>query len=145
MRVTSVLVVLLSSTVFAADLKPFQEEAKAAFDNQMKTIVAEVNTACGTSFVGVESDFENFDKKNFAQMPPGQTCSAITYALKTVCKSEPYKKVVMAKVKGLSCLMKAGSKSAFEFPSGVFTYNMVREKPPSGIDATNALKTELDK
>ncbi|MDP3234383.1 MAG: hypothetical protein Q8S33_10185 [Myxococcales bacterium] len=145
MRVLTLLGVLTSLSVFAADLKPVQEEAKAAFDKQMKSIVAEVNTACGTSFVDVTSDFENYDKKNFPQMPPGQTCSSITYALKTVCKSEPYKKAVMAKVKGLSCLMKAGSKTPYEFPAGVFTYNMVLEKQPTGIDATNALKTELDK
>jgi len=145
MRVLTVLAVLTSFTVLAADLKPFQEEAKAAFDKQMKSIVAEVNEACGTSFSEVKADFENYDKKNFPQMPPGQTCSTLTYAMKTTCQSAPYKKAVATKIKGLSCTMKPGAKNAFDFGGGVFTYNMVGEKQPSGIDATNALKAELDK
>jgi hypothetical protein len=145
MRLLPVAVVVTSFATFAADLKPVQEEAKLAFEKQMKSIVAEVNAACGTAFTEVKTDFENYDKKNFTQMPPGQTCSRLTYAMLTVCKSEPYKKAVASKVKGLSCDMKQTDKSAFEVSGGVFTHHMVNGKQVTGIDATNALKADLDK
>lgn len=135
---------LVSTTAFAADLKPKQAEAKAAFDTQMKDLVAEVNEACGTAFTEVKADFEHYDKANFPQMPPGQTCSTLTYAAKTVCKTEAYKAAFKSSIKGLACTMKAGAKP-FDFTGGVATFNMVGPKLPNGIEATDALKAELDK
>ncbi len=130
----------------AADLKPFQVEAKEAFDEQMKNIVAELNTACGTKFTDVKSDFEAFDKANFRQMPPGQTCSQLTYAVKETCKSPAYQKALQSKVKGLACLTApaaADAKDTFTMVDGVFTYRMTLKG--GGLDATKALKAELDR
>ena len=64
-----------SSVAFAADLKPSQEEAKTAFDKQWKAILEEVNAACGTKFDAVQTDFENWDKKNFVRTTAGTACS----------------------------------------------------------------------
>lgn len=141
---------LVSSLSFAADLKPVQEEAKGKFDKQAADLVTDVNAACGTSFQSITTDFENYDKADFNRNPPGAICSTLTYAVKTVCASAPYKKAFATKIKGLACVMGGNKldpkdfKSRFFVKDGVFTMKMDRDGA-GGIEATNLLKAELDK
>ena len=88
-RIVVGLVLVTSSLVIGADLKPGQEEAKIKFDKQAADLVSDVNGACGTNFKEIATDFENYDKADFNRNPPGAICSMITYAAKTTCASAP--------------------------------------------------------
>ncbi len=149
-RTVFISLALASSFVFAADLKPGQEEAKAKFDKQAADLVKDVNAACGTAFTTITTDFENFDKADFNRNPPGAVCSTLAYAVKTACSSAPYKKAFASKIKGLACLMGGNKtepkdfKSRFFVKEGVFTFKMDRDGS-GGIEATGLLKEELDK
>jgi hypothetical protein len=145
-----ILFVALSTTALAQDLKPFQEEAKGKFDNQLNKIVKEdVNGACGTAFEGVKTDFQNFKKEDFPRSTAGTLCTTLTYAMGEVCKVPAYKKVMAAKLKGLSCLMGGNAtdpkdvKARIYVKDGVFTYKMNADGG-GGIEATNILKAFLD-
>ncbi|MBL8950934.1 MAG: hypothetical protein JNK82_09175 [Myxococcaceae bacterium] len=138
------LTVMLVVVAAAPDLKPFQTEAKEAFDKQMKDLVGEVNTECGTKFTEVASDFQSYDKADFKQMSAGQTCSQLTYAVIQTCKSAAYKKAFVAKVKGLACLTaKTDAKAPYEVKDGVFTAHLT--VAGGGLQAKKALEAELDK
>ena len=149
MKTLVIAVLFVSSFAFAADLKPSQEEEKTAFDKQWKSILDEVNTACGTKFDAVKTDFENWDKKNFVRARAGTACSTLSYALKEICKSAPFKKAVESKVKELSCAFtgattdKKNSKANFELKGGVLTLHLDQDQGGSG--AVEAIKEFLDK
>lgn len=149
-RTVFVSLALASSFVFAADLKPGQEEAKLKFEKQAADLIKDVNAACGTSFTSIATDFENYDKADFNRNPPGAICSTLTYAVKTTCNSAPYKKAFAAKIKGLACLMGGNKTQPKDFAAryfvkdGVFTMKMDRDGS-GGIEATGLLKAELDK
>ena len=149
-RTVFISLALASSFVFAADLKPGQEEARVKFDKQAADMVKDVNAACGTNFTTIATDFENFDKADFNRNPPGAVCSTLTYAVKTTCNSAPYKKAFASKIKGLACMMGGNKtepkdfKSRFFVKDGVFTFKMDRDGS-GGIEATALLKEELDK
>jgi hypothetical protein len=128
-----------ASLAYAADLKPFQEEAKTKFEKQATGLLSDVNAACGTKIAKIDSDFENFDAKNFSRSQPGSVCSSMTYAIKEACKSEPYKKAFAKKVTGLSCLTAPGT--LMEMKGATLVNHMNQDKSPSTAD----LKAMLDK
>jgi len=136
---------LTASIAYAVDLKPFQEEAKTKFDSQASDFVTEINTACGTKFGPIKSDFENFDPKNFSGKQPGTVCSETAYNLGEICKVPAYKKAVVAKIKGLACLTKPTTGPGIDFPGGVLTQHMNKDKSTSGSDGQNLIKAFLDK
>ena len=149
-RILVGLVLVTSSLVIGADLKPGQEEAKIKFDKQAADLVNDVNAACGTNFKEIASDFENYDKADFNRNPPGSICSMITYAAKTTCASAPYKKAFASKIKGIACVMGGNKtdpkdvKARVFVKDGVLTYKMDRDGA-GGIEATAIIKAELDK
>lgn len=148
-RLTVAALALASSFAVAADLKPFQEEAKARFDKQAADLLKDVNAACGTSFSNIATDFEHFDKADFNRNPPGAVCSTMTYAVKQACASPAYKKAFVAKVKGLACVMGGNQtdpkdfKARFFVKDGVWTFKMDRDGS-GGIQAAELLKAALD-
>jgi hypothetical protein len=134
---------VFASLAVAADLKPFQEEAKIKFDKQAKDLVADVNAACGTKFATIGSDFENFDPKSFTRQQPGSVCSSFTYSLKELCKSEPYKKAFAAKVKDIACLNAPGA--LVEMKGATLANHMSQDKSAAGGEALKTIKAFLDK
>lgn len=150
-RILIALVASVSTSVAAQDLKPFQEEAKGTFDNQLTRIVKEeINVKCGTTFVGVKSDFENYKKDSFNKGSSiGTVCTTLTYAVGEVCKVPAYKKVFATKVKGLACVVGTDATDAKDFKArffvkdGVFTQKMVPDGG-GGIEAVKLLKEFLD-
>lgn len=136
---------IAASVAYAADLKPFQEEAKEKFDSQATSFITEINTACGTKFGPIKSDFENFDPKNFASKQAGTACSETAYNMGELCKVAAYKKAVVAKIKGIACLTKPSKGPAIDFPGGVLTQHMNQDKSTAGGDGINLIKAFLDK
>lgn len=150
MKATLLAALLTSTLAFAADLKPGQEEAKAAFDKQWKSLLADINTACGTKLDAVKTDFESYEKKNFTRATPGTVCSTLSYAMIQTCKSEPYKKAVVAKVKNLSCLFTGSNKDTKDgkenltLDGDTLTLRLDQDRTASGV-AVQTLKEALDK
>ncbi|MEO6954321.1 MAG: hypothetical protein ABI321_21155 [Polyangia bacterium] len=137
--------VALASVAYAADLKPAQEEAKTKFDVMAKSMTTEINAACGTKFDTIKTDFENYDASHFTRQAPGTVCSELTYDLKEICKSAPYKKALQSKIKTVSCMMKASSGPQLEVTRGGVVLHLNQDQSASGAVGINVIKAALDK
>lgn len=143
MRTPILMLLFFASIASAADLKPGQEEAKARFDDQATGLVADVNSACGTKYAKIDSNFEHFDKTKFTAVP-GTACSFLTYGLTETCKTPAYKKALLSKIQGIACVFSPGpGGKPLDLKQGTLTYYMDQGKPLKG--EVQAIKEILDK
>ncbi len=82
-----------------AGLKPFQEEAKAAFDKKLPDVLESLNKKCGTEISTVTTDFENLPAGD-----RGGACVEVIDGLGYFCEKPTYGKVFGKALTGISCL-----------------------------------------
>lgn len=132
-------VTLLSTSAFAEeDLKPAQEEAKAALEEQIEDALKATNDKCGTKLT-VKTDFQNFKPEDWSGTSFGSYCQAVIQGVEYMCERPAYKKAIAKKVTGLACLFggvkpaekKDGSNEGtlrnLSFDKGVLTYRMAKD------------------
>ncbi len=138
------------------DLKPFQEEAKAAFDEAMADPLKAANAACGTKIV-VKSEYEKFKADEWSGRSHYSWCVPLLEELKSMCETRPaYKKVITKAVHTVSCLF-SGVKPAqkddgsngftlrnLSLAKGVFTMHMAPDMANVNDNARATLEKALN-
>lgn len=145
---------LSSAAVAAPELKPFQEEAKADFDEAMAEPLKAANAACGLKLT-YSSEYEKFDAKVWAGTQHYSWCVPVLEEIKSICETRPaYKKVLVKKLKSVACLFtgvkpqeKNDGTSGFtirnmELKDGVFVFHMT---PEGQANFNYSAKTVLEK
>ena len=135
------------------ELKPFQEEAKAAFDEAMEQPLKDANAACGAK-ITVKSEYEKFNAETWSGRAHYSWCVPVLESVKAMCESRPaYKKALVKKLSTVSCMfsdVKPAEKSDgsnertlrnMTMAKGVFTFRMY---PDAGNIRDNA-KATLEK
>ncbi|MDC0711589.1 hypothetical protein POL68_24175 [Stigmatella sp. ncwal1] len=144
---------LLSTSAFAEeDLKPAQEEAKAAFEEQIEEYLKPTNEKCGTKLT-VKADFENFKAETWSASTFASYCGSVLEGIQSMCERPAYKKAISKKVKSVACLL-AGAKPAekndgsngaalrnMSLSNGVFTYHASQDQ----ANLSDNTKTTLEK
>ncbi|MFY2559684.1 hypothetical protein ACN469_18760 [Corallococcus terminator] len=147
-------VALLSLSAFAEeDLKPAQEEAKAAFEEQTSAVLQAANDKCGTK-LAVKTDFQNFKTEDWPNTSFSSYCEGAINAVTAMCERPAYKKAIAKKVTGVSCLF-GGVKPAdkkdtstngatlrnISLEKGTLTYHMSRDH----VNIEDNIKAALEK
>lgn len=106
----------ISSVAAAESLKERKanKEATEAFEK----VVADTNTACGSSLKG-EINFKSWNVKDTENISRSH-CDYGLDQIRSVCGDEEGKKAVKAKIKKYNC--KFGSKRAIDLKGGTLTY-----------------------
>ena len=103
--------VLFAFTVFAEDddLKPAQEEAKAAFEKDIADNLKAANEKCGINLAMPTVDWKNYSKEAVSNMSLSGYCGgAIIDSLGAMCARPAYKKAIAKKVTSLKCNIVGG-------------------------------------
>ena len=95
--------VLLSTSARAEELKPFQKEAKIAFEKSISSALKDANTACGTR-LKVKTNFNWFDPKDWDGVGYEDSCKEMLLGLASMCERPEYKKALAKKVTRVACL-----------------------------------------
>jgi hypothetical protein len=145
---------MLALPAFAEpELKPFQEEAKAAFDEASEQPLKDANAACGTT-ISLKSEYENFKAEPWQGMAHYSWCVPVLEAIKAMCESRPaYKKALAKKLKSVACVFSGvkpaeksdgsneGTLRNMSMAKGVFTFNM----SPQSANVSDNAKATLEK
>ncbi|MCB9655668.1 MAG: hypothetical protein H6729_16210 [Deltaproteobacteria bacterium] len=147
---------LVSTAQAAPELKPFQEEAKADFDEAMAEPLKAANEACGLKLT-VTSEYEKFDAKEWSGRSHYSWCVPVLEEIKSICEKRPaYKKVLVKKLKSVSCVF-TGVKPAekkdgtsdytirnMELKSGAFVFHMATKQANINYSAKTVLEKALN-
>lgn len=151
--------ILSSPLVFASpaiaepELKPFQEEAKVAFDEAMEQPLKEANAACG-SRITIRSEYDKFKAETWQGMAHYSWCVPVLEAVKAMCESRPaYKKALSKKLNSVACLFSGvkppeksdgsneGTLRNMSMAEGVFTFHM----SPQTANASDNARVTIEK
>mgnify|MGYP001334082985 CR=1 FL=1 len=140
----------------APELKPFQEEAKADFDEAMAEPLKAANAACGLTLT-VTSEYQSFDAKEWSGRSHYSWCVPVLEEIKTMCEKRPaYKKVLVKKLKSVSCVFSGvkpqekndGSSDYtirnMELKNGVFVFHMANGEANINYSAKTVLEKALN-
>ncbi|MBK8010525.1 MAG: hypothetical protein IPK13_04200 [Deltaproteobacteria bacterium] len=147
---------LVRSAEASPELKPFQEEAKADFDEAMAEPLKAANEACGLKLT-VTSEYEKFDAKEWSGRAHYSWCVPVLEQIKSLCEKRPaYKKVLVKKLKSVSCVF-SGVKPAekkdgssdftirnMEFKGSAFVFHMATNQANVGDSAKTVLEKALN-
>ncbi len=148
-RVTAVVtsLVILSSIAFAADLKPFQVEAKEKFDTEIAAPLKATNDGCGTQ-ITVKTNFEAYKEADWSNNSVSARCQAMIEAVGSMCERKAYKATVAKRIKEIHCLFggKEGDTAANMSVTGsAFVFKMHVNHSNLSDHAKKALEDALNK
>ncbi|RKH38874.1 hypothetical protein [Corallococcus sicarius] len=96
-----VAMVLLSTSALAEELKPFQKEAKIAFEKSIASALNDANTACGTR-LKVKTNFDWYTK-DWDGVGYEDACKEVFRVIAATCERPEHKKILAKKVTGVAC------------------------------------------
>ncbi|MCB9655167.1 MAG: hypothetical protein H6729_13675 [Deltaproteobacteria bacterium] len=147
---------LLGTAHAAPELKPFQEEAKAKFDESMEAPLDAANTACGIK-ITVTSEYERFDAEVWKGRWHYGWCVPVLEEIQKMCESRPaYKKVLAKKLKAVRCMFSGvqpkdkkdsstvWTKKNMSLKDGTFVFHMDKEQANLNVAAKEALEAALN-
>ncbi|MBL8922695.1 MAG: hypothetical protein JNJ54_27855 [Myxococcaceae bacterium] len=140
-RFTLAALTLSAFVAFADDdLKPAQEEAKEAFENELEAPMKALNEKCGTRLVAPAVDWKNYSKDAIGNISWSSYCtSALIDPLTALCDRPAYKKAIAKKVTSLKCNLAGGQPPAkgqgynehtqahIKLEKGVFSYTLHKD------------------
>ncbi|MBK8010021.1 MAG: hypothetical protein IPK13_01620 [Deltaproteobacteria bacterium] len=147
----------LAATASAApELKPFQEEAKAKFDESMEEPLKAANKACGITLT-VASEYEKFDAETWKGRWHYGWCVPVLEEIEKMCASRPaYKKALAKKLKSVRCLFSGveardkkdsstvWTRKNMSVKDGTFIFHMDKEQANLNVAAKEALEAALN-
>lgn len=145
-----------SPALAEAELKPFQEEAKAAFDEAMEQPLKDANAACGSK-ITIKSEYEAFKAEAWEGRSHYSWCVPVLDAIKSMCETRPaYKKVLAKKLTSVACVFSGvkpaeksdgsneGTLRNMSMSKGVFTFRMSTDSANVGDNAKATLEKALN-
>ena len=94
---------LLGGVAVAAELKPFQTEAKEKFDTEIEAPLKAANAACGVTFT-VKTNFEAYKEADWSGNSVSSRCQAVIESVTALCERKAYKAAVAKKIKEIHCM-----------------------------------------
>lgn len=149
-------ILFASAALAEPELKPFQEEAKAAFDEAVEQPLKDANAACGSK-ITIASEYEKFNAEAWSGRAHYSWCVPVLEAIKSMCESRPaYKKALVKKLNTVACVFSGvkpaeksdgsneGTLRNMSMAKGVFTFHMSTDSANVGDNAKATLEKALN-
>lgn len=137
---------MASSFAVAAELKPFQTEAKVLFDSEVEAPLKATNDACGTTLT-VKTNFELYSEAEWSVQSISNRCKGVLDAVQSLCERPAYKSAVAQKIKEVHCLFggKSGETEETTLANMSVTGSaMIFKMHPSNSNVNDAAKKTLE-